>query len=185
MHAEAGDQLTLDRPVRDGDVVEVRGRAGSPRDPGPGSRRPEIVVGVDCSPSCRAAVEFAVREAELRDAELVAVMAVRPTRHGTSSYSAAGTSHFAEEQLREFLESVGTGALHVHLVITVRPAAETLVGRSRHADLLVVGAHTGRTTPALAVDSESLAGARCPVVVVRSFDEPGTDSDPYNVARFI
>lgn len=35
MHAEAGDQLvivsrTLDRPVRDGEIVEVRGPAGSP-----------------------------------------------------------------------------------------------------------------------------------------------------------
>lgn len=149
------------------------------------SRRPKIVVGIDGSPGCRAAIEFAVQEAELRNAELVAVMAAPPGRHEWSHPSAGGTCDAAEQQLRFILESVGTGALGVDLVVTTRPVTEALVDRSRHADLLVVGGHSDRNGPALAVDSGSLNGAGCPVVVVHSSVGQGTDPDLDNVARYI
>jgi nucleotide-binding universal stress UspA family protein len=139
------------------------------------SRRPEIVVGVDASPGCRAAVEFAVREAELRHAGLVAVMAVSHATHPDGDEPAEG-------RLRSFVDSVGTGALEVGLVVTTRPVAEALLDQSRYAELLVVGGHSSQVPRAHAVDPETLSQARCPVVVVRA---PDQEAEPDNVARFI
>jgi nucleotide-binding universal stress UspA family protein len=132
-------------------------------------RRAEVVVGVDGSPSCRAAVEFAVREAVLREADLVAVMSVhdgtdcgRPTAAVSS-----GRIEAAEHRLRHFLQSIGTGGLDVTHLVTTVPAVEALVRRSGTADLLVLGARTGSVSPAVSVHLRCLDQARCPVAVVR------------------
>lgn len=137
-----------------------------------GWRRPhraEVVVGTDTSTDCRRAVEFAVREARLRDADLVAVMSIgsgaRPDSVGGVS---TGRIEAAEHRLRQFLASVGTGGLDVTMVVTTLPAADALVDRARFAELLVLGAPAGSVSTPGSVSGHCLNAARCPVTVVPS-----------------
>ncbi len=134
-----------------------------------GPHRAEVVVGVDGSAGCRRAVEFAVREAVLRDADLVAVMSVDGTvRSGSTRGVSTGRIEGAEHRLRQLLESVGTGSVEVALVVTTAAAADALVDRSRFAELLVLGAPAGSVSTAGSVSARCLDEARCPVAVVRS-----------------
>ena len=137
-----------------------------------GWRRPhrtEVVVGTDTSADSRRAVEFAVREATLRDADLVAVMSIggdaQPdSRNGVST----GRIEAAEHRLRHFLASVGTGGLDVTMVVTTIPAADALVDRSRSAELLILGAPAGSVASSGSVPGRCLNTACCPVTVVPS-----------------
>src|SRR5512133_1109206 len=96
--------------------------------------RAEVVVGVNGSTDGRRAVEFAVREAVLRDADLVAVMSVAGgTGAGPGPGMSTGRIEAAEHRLRHFLQSVGTGGVDVTLVVTVLPAVDALIDRSRSA----------------------------------------------------
>ena len=137
-----------------------------------GWRRPhrtEVVLGTDTSADCRRAVEFAVREAELRDADLVAVMSIggEPRSNSTSGVC-TGRIEAAEHRLQQFLASVGTGGVDVTMVVTTLPAAEALVDRSRFAELLVLGAPAGSVSAPGSVSGRCLNAARCPVTVVPS-----------------
>ena len=137
-----------------------------------GWRRPhrtEVVLGTDTSADCRRAVEFAVREAELRDADLVAVMSIggEPRSNSTSGVC-TGRIEAAEHRLQQFLASVGTGGVDVTMVVTTLPAAEALVDRSRFAELLVLGAPGGSVSATGSVSGRCLNAARCPVTVVPS-----------------
>jgi nucleotide-binding universal stress UspA family protein len=127
----------------------------------------EIVVGVDGSPGCRRAVEFALREAVLRDADLVAMMAVAGGA-GAGSFKglATGRIEAAEHRLRQFLRSVGTGGVDVTLVVTTLPAADALIDRSRFAELLVLGAPAGSVSAPASVPGRCLDEALCPVAVI-------------------
>ena len=137
-----------------------------------GWRRPhrsEVVVGTDTSANSRRAVEFAVREATLRDADLVAVMSIGSgPRPGPTSGVSTGRIEAAEHRLRHFLASVGTGGLDVTMVVTTVPAADALVDRSRFAELLVLGAPAGGLSAPGSVAGRCLTAARCPVTVVPS-----------------
>ena len=133
-----------------------------------GPHRAEVVVGADGSPGCRRAVEFAVREAVLRDADLVAVMSVGGSvRSGSTRGVSTGRMEAAEHRLRQFLESVGTGSVEVTIVVTTLPAADALVDRSRFAELLIIGHPAGSVSAAGSVPARCVDEARCPVVVVR------------------
>jgi nucleotide-binding universal stress UspA family protein len=137
-----------------------------------GWRRPhraEIVVGTDTSADSRRAVEFAVREATLRYADLVAVMSIDsgPRPDPTSGVS-TGRIEAAEHRLRHFLASVGTGGVDVTMVVTTLPAVDALIDRSRFAELLVLGAPAGSVSAPGSVAGRCLAAARCPVTVVPS-----------------
>ncbi len=158
-----------------------------------GWRRPqraEVVLGTDTSADCRRAVEFAVREATLRDADLVAVMSIGsdPRPDPTSGVS-TGRVEAAEHRLRQFLASVGTGGLDVAMVVTTLPAADALVDRSRFADLLVLGAPAGSVLAPGSVSGRCLSAARCPVTVVpskRPRRQPAPDaSERDEIARLI
>ena len=132
-------------------------------------QRAEIVVGVDGTARCRRAVEFAAREAVLRDADLVAVMAVADgAGAGSSRGLETGRIEAAGHRLRQFLESVGTGGADVTLVVTTLPTADALIDRSRFAELLVLGGTAGAVTAPASVSGRCLAEASCPVVVIRS-----------------
>jgi len=134
-----------------------------------GSHRAEVVVGTDTSADSRLAVEFAVREATLRDADLVAVMSIGsdPRSDPTSGVS-TGRIQAAEHRLRHFLASVGTGGVDVTMVVTTMPAADALVDRSRFAELVVLGAPSGSVSAPRSVSGRCLDTARCPVTVVPS-----------------
>ena len=99
-------------------------------------RRPRVLVGVDGSAPARAALEFAVGEARLRDAVLVAVMAVQfpdyawIDPYGTRSHPEEDTLQRAREKLDRMLASVDTEGLALDPVVTAVPAPQALVDRS-------------------------------------------------------
>jgi nucleotide-binding universal stress UspA family protein len=137
-----------------------------------GWRRPhraEVVVGTNTSADSRRAVEFAVREATLRDADLVALMAIGDgTQSASTSDVSTGRIEAAEHRLRQFLRSVGTGGVDVTMVVTTLPAADALVDRSRFADLLILGAPAGSVSTPGSVPGRCLDAAQCPVTLVPS-----------------
>jgi nucleotide-binding universal stress UspA family protein len=146
--------------------------------------RAEVVVGTDTSAGSRGAVEFAVHEATLRDADLVAVMSIGSgTRQDRTSAVSTGRIEAAEHRLRHFLASVGTGGVDVTMIVTTLPAVEALVDRSRFAELLVLGAPTGSVSAPESVSGRCVTSAQCAVTLVRSKRQrrqprpPALDSD--------
>jgi len=143
--------------------------------------RPRVLVGVDGSAHARAALEFAVGEARLRDAVLVAVLAVElPDYVWIDPYGVrgpeAGTLERAREKLDRMLVSVNTGGLVLDPVVSAEPAAQALVNRSAGCDLLVVGSRGHGGFRSLVLGSVSLKcvlHAHCPVTVVHT--EPAPD----------
>jgi nucleotide-binding universal stress UspA family protein len=132
-----------------------------------------IVVGVDQSTQARAALRFALEEAQLRGARLIAVHAIDP--FGTYPSLAVDVSavHGAAAQLLEDATSdvngEGDGVEIERRIIEGAPGA-VLVEESREADLLVVGSrgHGGFVGLLLGSVSQQCAHhARCPVVIVR------------------
>jgi nucleotide-binding universal stress UspA family protein len=138
--------------------------------------RPRVVVGIDGSPGGRAAAEFAVREARLRGARLVAVTAL----------GLADLAHFdpysvhmhakmemvtrAEETVAAALRDLDTEGLDIRVVVTTDEPARALIDRSAFADLLVVGSRGRGGFRGLVLGSVSLRcalHASCPVTVVR------------------
>ena len=137
---------------------------------------PRVVVGIDGSPGGRAAAEFAVREARLRGARLVAVTAL----------GLADLAHFdpysvhlhpkteilarAEETVAAALRDLDTEGLDVRVVVTTDEPARALLDQGEFADLLVVGSRGRGGFRGLVLGSVSLRcalHARCPVTVVR------------------
>jgi nucleotide-binding universal stress UspA family protein len=138
-------------------------------------RRPRVIVGVDGSPAAYEAVRFAVREAALRGADLVAVMSVElPDYRWIDPYAVrehpdAGYLEQAEAKLRAILAAVGTAGVQVDAVVSIEPAPAALVARSAGAELLVVGSR-GRGFRGMVLGSVSMQcvlHAHCPVTVVR------------------
>lgn len=138
---------------------------------------PRVVVGIDGSTGATAAAEFAVREARLRGARLVAVTAL----------GLADAAHFdpysvhmhtkmeivarAEERVAAALRESDTEGLDVRVVVTTEEPARALIDQASFADLLVVGSRGRGGFRGLVLGSVSLRcvlHARCPVTVVRS-----------------
>jgi nucleotide-binding universal stress UspA family protein len=139
-------------------------------------RRPRVIVGVDGSPAAYEAVRFAVREAALRGADLVAVMSVElPDYRWIDPYAVrehpdAGYLEQAEAKLRAILAAVGTAGVQVDAVVSIEPAPAALVARSAGAELLVVGSRVRGGFRGMVLGSVSLQcvlHAHCPVTVVR------------------
>ena len=152
----------------------------------PGQHRPQrIVVGVDGSAGSRAGLRWAADEAELRDAELEAVMARTPQLPmvlfgpGSIPIPTATAPLDLEERARkdeEVLEQILREVLGTQLpprlswyVMDGHPVG-VLIGRTTDADLLVVGARgeggfTGLLTGS--VSEQCVRHAACSVVVVR------------------
>lgn len=149
-----------------------------------GPHRAEVVLGTDTSADSRRAVEFAVREATLRDADLVAVMSIGGDPRSSSSAGAStGRIPAAEHRLRHFLASVGTGGVNVTMVVTTLPAADALIDRSRSAELLVLGAPAGSVSAPGSVSGRCVELAQCPVTVVPSARRRRRTADHPNPTR--
>ena len=143
-------------------------------------RRPRVMVGVDGSAPARAALEFAVGEARLREAVVVAVMAVQlPDYAWIDPYGVRlpeeDTPQRAREKLDRMLASVDTEGLELDPVVTAVPAPQALVDRSADCDLLVVGSRGRGGFRGLVLGSVSMQcvlHAHCPVTVVHAQPEP-------------
>jgi nucleotide-binding universal stress UspA family protein len=139
-----------------------------------------IVVGVDHSEGAKAALRFALEEAELRRAKLRVVHAWQYASIGSTGfegdYPALGgdikelrdaAERDLEATLREAIPETGTVEIE-RRVVEARPAA-ALVDESRGADLVVVGSrgHGGFAGLLLGSVGQQVAHhASCPVVIV-------------------
>jgi len=154
-----------------GPVVVVRGRADPP--PGP------IMVGVDCSPSARRALELGFDQARRRDCGLVAVRSYpmqfpprgdggRPPRYNEESVRRAAADGL-DAALAPWRDRNPT--VSVRTVVAAGSPAKNLVEASGDAGLLVVGSRGhGALVGSLlgSVGLQLLHHAHCPVMIVHS-----------------
>jgi nucleotide-binding universal stress UspA family protein len=135
-----------------------------------------IVVGVDGSPPSLEALRWAVAEAAVHGAELVAVAAWEfpfvPSGPGAGFYvgpTADDLTADAERQLDEALRQVDASGVEVTRLTEYGSPAQVLLEQARTADLLVVGArgHGGFTGLLLgSVSQQCATHAVSPTVVV-------------------
>lgn len=144
-----------------------------------------IVVGVDGSETSHAALRWAVEEARLRSARLVAVYAwsfIPPQPIGDPGMLAVpagdlpgqleAESDAARVALDDAVDTVlgAETGIEVERKLVERDAGEALVAESAGADLLVVGSHGRSGFRAALLGSVSrhvVDHAKCPVVVVK------------------
>lgn len=144
----------------------------------------EVVVGIDGSPGSLAALRFALAEARLRGAKLVALHAWQlPLAEGPGPFTlglpsletpvdeaAEAYARAAGSLLDQVVDTVaGDAGVEVERRVVEGGAAAALVEASAGAELLVVGArgHGGVAGLLLgSVSDQCVHHARCPVVVV-------------------
>lgn len=143
------------------------------------ARENEIVVGVDGSPESKAALRWAIDEANLRSGGVLALYAwAYPTLGGSfvpaeepALYEGRLLQTAAEELLDGVVSEIERGGrVQVRRLVVEGDAAEALVDASEDADLLVVGSRGLGGVSGLLLGSVSGRCAReaaCPVVIVR------------------
>ena len=138
----------------------------------------EVVVGVDDSPSARAALQWAVNHARGTNLRLRAIHVITPMMYGPLSWSAgyAGMATIPDpsikEELRAQLENLFQSIRPEptwHLQYEEGSVGPVLIRESEAARLLVIGTqeHTGigRIVTG-SISHYCLSHARCPVVAV-------------------
>jgi len=138
-----------------------------------------IVAGIDGSSSSVSALRWAIRQAELTDATVEAVIAWHypmPTGgYGWAPTGMATSFDFKENAAKVLAEAINTacgpgGNAPVDARVVEGNPAQVLLDASDGADLLVVGSrgHGGFTEALLgSVGQHCVHYARCPVVVIR------------------
>jgi len=138
-----------------------------------------IVVGVDGSESSKAALAWAVDQAELTDADVEAVIAWQyPIAFAGAGYAPIGSlmdtdfEGTAERVLSAAISETVDAACPVKVSATARQGnpAQILLEAAKNADLLVVGSrgHGGFTEALLgSVSQHCVHHAACPVVIIR------------------
>jgi nucleotide-binding universal stress UspA family protein len=139
-----------------------------------------IVVGVDGSPSSQLALEWAVQEALLRKAQILAVHAWQFPAVGMTAYGGAALPVLSMNDLEKAEEALARRAIEevmgdrieppAALVVRVGNPAAILLDVAKDADLLVVGSrgHGGFSGMLLgSVSNHVVHHASCPVVVIR------------------
>jgi nucleotide-binding universal stress UspA family protein len=149
-------------------------------------RRPtgRIVVGVSGSGAARTALAWAAHEAELREADLVAVHAwqVRPTSPQELLFPSRAVpvqQGTAMHRLRGWVDAV-QGAASIAVRVVHAAPLDAIIELSRDADLLVLGRGThswlaGLLHPAICTDLPALVC--CPVAVIPDY-RPGAGPAP-------
>ncbi len=154
-----------------------------------------IVVGVDGSPSSTAAVEWAARDAELRNVGLTLVHIVAPLVAAGGPWpeipaASAEYARWQEDESREILEQAGKIAREaVSSVESLRvvdeaffaPIVPTLVELSDRAELIVVGCRgQGASARTLlgSVSTGLVHHAHCPVAVIHEEGAPPSAQAP-------
>lgn len=153
----------------------------------------EIVVGVDDSPAAQAALVWALREAAVRRAPLVAVHAWLMPVYGFSypgmgalpdvgPAAAQAAQNLVDDRVKQACDVVpGADTVDIRTVAAQGAPAQALVERSTEAALVVVGSRSeGLLSRAVlgSVSSSVLHHARCPVVVVPRSDRTGAGQTP-------
>jgi len=152
----------------------------------PGVRR--IVVGVDGSAESVAALRWACREANLRAAEVHAVLALESACHQVASYAVptprrtGGSWGAARDVLRRSVNEASSlyPGVTVRTEITEGLAARVLLDHAREADMLVLGRTSHGPDPyrgAGPVIRVCLRAAPCPVVIIGSTATDAPDPD--------
>lgn len=138
-----------------------------------------IVVGVDGSPSSKAALRWAVRQARLTGAWVEAVTAWDfPTYYGwIPADSTEVLEGIARSMLREATEEAAEVApgVTIYRAVSRGNAARVLLDAAKNAELLVVGSrgHGGFSGALLgSVGQHCVHHATCPVVIIRG--DPGS-----------
>lgn len=138
-----------------------------------------IVVGVDGSPSSKAALQWAMRQAALTGSKLEAVIAWHyPPMYGgfgmapVSTVDAVSLDEIAAKTLNDAIADAMDPASSVQLSTQVAEGnpAQVLLDAAEGADLLVVGSRgRGGFTGALlgSVSQHCASHAPCPVVIIR------------------
>ena len=147
-----------------------------------GAGGPRIVVGVDGSPPSQAAFRWAVRQARLTGAEVVAVTAWHlPVAYGypmpvAPLTDAMDIARRVLDTATDEIEQEPGEPVHITGMVLEGNAARVLLDASQDAELLVVGnrGHGGFVEALLGSTGQHLVEhATCPVVVIR-----GEDKDP-------
>jgi nucleotide-binding universal stress UspA family protein len=141
-----------------------------------------VVVGVDGSPSSKAALKWAVRQAGLTGSAVEAVMAWHyPAMYGgygwapVSAVDPVNFAELAEKELAEAITDSVDPASSVRIISKVAEGnpAQVLLDAAVGADLLVVGSrgHGGFAGALLGSVSQHCAThSPCPVVIIRGMD---------------
>ena len=140
-----------------------------------------IVVGVDGSAESVAALRWACREASLRAAEVLAVLALESACHQVASYAvpAPRPSGGSWGAARDVLRHAVKEALDLFPGVRVRTeiaeglAARVLLDQAVDADMLVLGRNSNGSDPYRAagpVIRVCLRAAQCPVVIIGAAD---------------
>jgi nucleotide-binding universal stress UspA family protein len=139
-----------------------------------------IVVGFDGSEGSARALRWAVGEAEVRSAELLAVMAWQALEQhhadGTDDVDATYGSAEAHQAGLSLVEQAGIDPNGLTVVSRYGPPVTVLVDAAADAELLVLGSrgHGGFTGLLLgSISDQCLQRSPCPVVVVPSHLEEG------------
>ncbi len=145
-----------------------------------------IVVGIDDSPAARVAVQWAAREAELRNIPLTLVHAVSPeVSTWLRTPLPAGVMRWQQDHGRRLIDgalkvveeaTAPGGPAGVHTEILASGAVPTLIDLSKEAEMVVTGAQgSGRWPGRLlgSVSSAVLRHAHCPVAIVHE-EDPST-----------
>ena len=143
---------------------------------------PGIVVGVDGSPASKVAVQWAARDAELRNVPLTLVHVLTATA-GTWLGTPLPPSwtrgqrergqQVIDEALKIVDESCQRPPAHINCEIPSGGAVSTLVALSKEAELVVVGRRgngTLRGRPLGSVSSAVVHHSHCPVAVIHDED---------------
>jgi nucleotide-binding universal stress UspA family protein len=136
-----------------------------------------IVVGVDGSDESRLALEWAIDEARLRDAEVLAVYAWLLVPVAAPDMPDTLDWELLQQSAVRFLSGFVPADPDVPLrrLVANGPAADALVEASEGADLLVVGSRgLGGARGLLlgSVSAQCVRHANCPVVVVHGAQVP-------------
>lgn len=145
----------------------------------------KIVVGIDGSQVSRAALRWAVEDARVRGAEVVAlhayeVPAPAPDASPTAPVDLPGLVTEVHESAVQFVTEIVEEVVGNAVTVNVAPIpvedtpAKALLDAARDADLLVVGSH-GLGFSELLLGSVSLECAQhaaCPVLIYRDSNGP-------------
>jgi nucleotide-binding universal stress UspA family protein len=142
--------------------------------------QPVIVVGVDGSPASKVAVDWAARDAAMRNAPLTLAHAISPTvAAGLGTPMPPGLAQWQKARGRQIIDAArrvveqGGGPAQVDSELLFSGPVSGLVDMSKDADLIVVGCrgHGALRSRLLGSVSAGVVGhAHCPVAVIHDED---------------